>query len=267
MSDLVNKVAEILNAPVDLVQRSAEARAAASGVSVDDVLNSWAGGESVAASAPKEEAPVEDAPVEDAPVEEAPVEEAPVEEAPKEEVIEDTEPQEVIEEVVEEVIELKNESALSFISGVLLVGLFTFLFAFVIPKNQATDIVSDSLNNSVSSSNEVIKGAEVYAELNCQSCHTQNVRTLIPDTQNGKVLKNKFANETLINNVGNIRLGPDLSTSATREPTNNSQWLTRYLSDSTSVNRDIPHPSYDFLDDDDLEYLVTYLLSLGESDE
>ena len=266
MSDLVNKVAEILNAPVDLVQRSAEARAAASGVSVEDVLSSWAGGESVAASAapaPEKEAPVEEV------VEEAPVEDV-VEETVEDttvEVVEEAEPQEVVEEVVEEVIELKNESALSFISGVLLVGLFTFLFAFVIPKNQATDMVSDSLNNSVSASNEVIKGAEVYAELNCQSCHTQNVRTLIPDTQNGKVLKNKFANETLINNVGNIRLGPDLSTSATREPTNNSQWLTRYLSDSTSVNRDIPHPSYDFLDDDDLEYLVTYLLSLGESNE
>ena len=68
MSDLVNKVAEILNAPVDLVQRSAEARAAASGVSVDDVLSSWAGGESVAASAPKEEAPVEEAPKEEIPV-------------------------------------------------------------------------------------------------------------------------------------------------------------------------------------------------------
>ena len=264
MSDLVNKVAEILNAPVDLVQRSAEARAAASGVTVDDVLSSWAGGESVAASAPKEEAPVEVTVEEEVPVEEV-VEEA-VEETTKEEV-EEAELEEVVGQVVEQVVELKNESALSFISGVLLVGLFTFLFAFVIPKNQATDIVSDSLNNTVSSSNEVIKGAEVYAELNCQSCHTQNVRTLIPDTQNGKVLKNKFANETLINNVGNIRLGPDLSTSATREPTNSSQWLTRYLSDSTSVNRDIPHPSYDFLDDDDLEYLVTYLLSLGESNE
>ena len=82
MSELVNKVAEILNAPVDLVQRSAEARAAASGVSVDDVLNSWAGGESVAASAPKEEAQVQEAPKEEV-VEEATVEEeAPVEEAP-----------------------------------------------------------------------------------------------------------------------------------------------------------------------------------------
>jgi cbb3-type cytochrome oxidase cytochrome c subunit len=265
MSDLVNKVAEILNAPVDLVQRSAEARAEASGVSVDDVLNSWAGGESVAASAPKEEAPVvEEAPVEE--VVEKVIEEITTEEV-AEEVIEEITTEEVAEEVIEEIVEMKNESSLSFISGVLLVSIFTYLFAFAIPKNQATTLVSESLNNSVDVTSEVIKGAEIYSSLNCQSCHTQNVRTLIPDTQNGKVLQNKYANATLINNVGNIRLGPDLSTAATREPTNNSQWLERYLSDSTSVNRDIPHPNYDFLDEEDLEYLITYLLSLGEKDE
>ena len=252
MSELVNKVAEILNAPVDLVQRSAEARAAASGISVDDVLSSWAGGESVASSAPKEEPPV--------------VEEAATEEV-VEEIIEETAAEEVVEEIIEEIVEMKNESSLSFISGVLLVSIFTYLFAFAIPKNQATNLVSDSLNNSVNSTSEVIEGAEIYSSLNCQSCHTQNVRTLIPDTQNGKVLQNKYANATLINNVGNIRLGPDLSTAATREPTNNSQWLKRYLSDSTSVNRDIPHPNYDFLDEEDLEYLITYLLSLGEQNE
>ena len=262
MSDLVNKVAEILNAPVDLVQRSAEARAAASGVSVDDVLSSWAGGESVAASAPKEEAPV----VEEAPVEEV-VEEAPVEEVVEEAPVEEITTEEVVEEIIEEIVEMKNESSLSFISGVLLVSIFTYLFAFAIPKNQATALVSESLNNSVDVTSEVIKGAEIYSSLNCQSCHTQNVRTLIPDTQNGKVLQNKYASATLINNVGNIRLGPDLSTNATREPTNNSQWLERYLSDSTSVNRDIPHPNYDFLDKEDLEYLITYLLSLGEQNE
>ncbi len=87
MSELVNKVAEILNAPVDLVQRSAEARAQASGISVDEVLNSWAGGESIATSAPKEEAPVEEAPKEEVIVEEETKEEAPVEEASKEEVV------------------------------------------------------------------------------------------------------------------------------------------------------------------------------------
>ena len=164
-------------------------------------------------------------------------------------------------------IELKKESSLAFVSGVLLIGIFTFVFAFVIPKNQSISAVESSLNNSVSVSSEVLKGAEIYSELNCQSCHTQNVRTLIPDTQNGKVLKNKYANEALIRNVGTIRLGPDLSTNATREPTNNSQWLKRYLSDSSSVNRDIPHPNYGFLDDNDLEYLITYLLSLGEINE
>ena len=85
MSELVNKVAEILNAPVDLVQRSAEARAAASGVSVDDVLNSWAGGESVASSAPKEEAPVVEETAAEEVVEETPVEEV-IAEAPVEEI-------------------------------------------------------------------------------------------------------------------------------------------------------------------------------------
>ena len=86
MSDLVNKVAELLNAPVDLVQRSAEARAAASGTTVDAVLSSWAGGESVASAAPAAEAPKEEAPVEEKVVEEAPEEEV-VEEAPAEEKI------------------------------------------------------------------------------------------------------------------------------------------------------------------------------------
>jgi mono/diheme cytochrome c family protein len=87
MSDLVNKVAELLNAPVDLVQRSAEARAAASGTTVDAVLSSWAGGESVASAAPAAEAPKEEAPVEEEVVEEAPAEEEVVEEAPAEEKI------------------------------------------------------------------------------------------------------------------------------------------------------------------------------------
>ena len=85
MSELVNKVAEILNAPVDLVQRSAEARAAASGISVDDVLSSWAGGESVASSAPKEEAPVVEETAAEEVIEEAPVKEV-IEEAPVEEI-------------------------------------------------------------------------------------------------------------------------------------------------------------------------------------
>ena len=263
MSELLAKVAEILGAPETLVQRSAEARAEASGNTVDEVLQSWAGGDAIAAAAPevKEEVAV----VEVAPVEEvAVVEEAPVEEV-KEEVA-------VVEEAVEQVfeeesVELKNESSLAFITGVIGVAIFTYFFAFAIPKNQSQDLVAESLNNEIEVSQEVLKGAQVYNELNCQSCHTQNVRLLIPDSQNGKILKNRFADEVIIKNTGLLRLGPDLSTSATREPTNNKSWLSRYLKDSASVRDEIPHPNYDFLTSTDLDYLLTYLLSLGEVNE
>ena len=248
MSELLAKVAEILGAPETLVQRSAEARAEASGNTVEEVLQSWAGGEAIAASAPV-------------------VEEAPVEEV-KEEVVVEEAPMETMEKVIEEEsVELKKESSLIFIAGVLGVAMFTYFFAFAIPKNQSADLVAESLNNEVAVSQEVLKGAQVYNDLNCQSCHTQNVRLLIPDSQNGKILKNKFADEVIIKNTGLLRLGPDLSTSATREPTNNEKWLTRYLTDSASVRDTIPHPNYDFLSTSDLDYLLTYLLSLGEVNE
>ena len=252
MSELLAKVAELLGAPETLVQRSAEARAEASGNTVDEVLQSWAGGESVSSTTPA--------------AKEAPAEEAPVEEVKEEVVSEST--QVNVEQVIEEkTVELKNESSLAFIAGVIGVAVFTYFFAFSIPKNQSADLVAEALNNEIVVSQEVLKGAEVYNQLNCQSCHTQNVRLLIPDSQNGKILKNKFANETIIKNTGLLRLGPDLSTSATREPTNNSNWLARYLTDSASVRDEIPHPNYDFLSATDLDYLLTYLLSLGEVNE
>ena len=74
MSELLAKVAEILGAPESLVQRSAEARAEASGNTVDEVLQSWAGGESIASSAP----PAAEAPVEEVKEEAPPAAEAPV---------------------------------------------------------------------------------------------------------------------------------------------------------------------------------------------
>ncbi len=243
MSELLSKVAEILKAPEELVQRSAEARAEASGKSVDEVLQSWAGGEAI-----------ESSPAAETPVEEAPVEEV-AEEAPVEEVVEETP------------VEVKKESSFVFISGVIAITIFTYFFGYLFPKEQSENLVSESLNNTIEVSNEELKGAEIYNQLNCQSCHTQNVRVVIPDSQNGKVLKNKYAEQAVIQNTGLIRIGPDLSNSASREPTNNPQWLSRYLKDSSSVRENVPHPNYDFLNEQDLDYLITYLLSLGETNE
>ena len=80
MSELLSKVAELLNAPESLVQRSAEARAEASGRTVDEVLQSWAGGESVASV----EKPAEEAPPAEEPT--PPVEEKVELEQPKEDL-------------------------------------------------------------------------------------------------------------------------------------------------------------------------------------
>ena len=147
------------------------------------------------------------------------------------------------------------------------VVLFTYLFAFSIPKQQSEELVLQSLNNSLRVSEEVLEGAIIYNQLNCQSCHTQNVRILIPDSQNGKILKNRFANKNLIQNTGLLRLAPDLSTLGTREPTNDREWLKEYLTDPSSIKEEIPHPAVNFLNDQDLDYLITYLISLGSTNE
>ena len=266
MSELLSKVAEILNAPESLVQRSAEARAEASGKSVDEVLQSWAGGESVATveKTVEEPAPVEEkAPVE----EEAPVEELATTDESSIDIQKDDDEEIVQLLIEEELVEAKKESSFALLMGVIGVVVFTYLFAFSIPKQQSEDLVLESLNNSVRVSEEILEGATIYNQLNCQSCHTQNVRVLIPDSQNGKVLKNRFANRNLILNTGLLRLAPDLSTLASREPTNDGVWLKKYLTDPTSVKEEIPHPSINFLNEQDLDYLITYLLSLGSTNE
>lgn len=70
MSEYLAAAASAVGGPEDLVQRSAGARAAAQGVSVDEILKAWAGGQ----SAPVAEAPVAETPMAESP---APSEPAP----------------------------------------------------------------------------------------------------------------------------------------------------------------------------------------------
>ena len=75
VSDLLEAAAAALSTPADLVERSAAARAAANGTTVDEVLSAWAGGAPVAAAAPATSPPAE-AVAEEAAAEEAAAEEA-----------------------------------------------------------------------------------------------------------------------------------------------------------------------------------------------
>ncbi len=76
MSDLLKKVAQLLGVPENLIQRSSEARAEASGKSTEEVLQSWAGGESVAAEEPAEESVAAEEPAEESVAAEEPAEES-----------------------------------------------------------------------------------------------------------------------------------------------------------------------------------------------
>ena len=67
MSEVLSAAASTMNVPETLVQRSAEARAKATGASVEDVLAAWAGG----AAAPAAAAPAETAPAPEPAAEEA----------------------------------------------------------------------------------------------------------------------------------------------------------------------------------------------------
>ena len=129
MSELLSKVAEILKAPEELVQRSAEARAEASGKSVDEVLQSWAGGEAVESS-PAAEAPIEETPVEETPIEEV-VEETPVEETPVEEVIEETPVEVSVKTVVKKVSVINKTMGIKLNAEASLPGWLNFSFLII----------------------------------------------------------------------------------------------------------------------------------------
>ena len=128
MSELLSKVAEILKAPEELVQRSAEARAEASGKSVDEVLQSWAGGEAIESS-PAAETPVEEAPVE-APVEEV-VEEAPVEEVVEEAPVEEAPVETSVKTVVKKVSVINKTMGIKLNAETSLPGWLNFSFLII----------------------------------------------------------------------------------------------------------------------------------------
>lgn len=105
VSDLVESAAAALGIPSALAQRSAAARAAETGASVDDVLTAWAGGAPAPSAAPAETAPAPAAEPAMAATEEEPaaavaVMEAPIVEAPVvEEIVYEEEPPEPVEPV------------------------------------------------------------------------------------------------------------------------------------------------------------------------
>ena len=236
--------AAALGMPEDLVRRSAEARAAETGSSVDELLTAWAGGEAVAAtsSAAPEPPPAIEVSAEppdvvpEIVIETPPVQTAPVAAAP----VGTSQPP---------VLVGAPDKPGTIILGAIGLFLVIFLMGLVGPS-VATD-EPGARTSEIPYSQAAVDGQHVYGSLGCAACHTQMVRPVVADVGLGAVTLND-TNQVL----GDRRFGPDLSDVGTR--------MTSSQLESTVSGDTTAHPPH-HLASQDMAALVAYLLESRNS--
>lgn len=246
MSDL-SAAAAAMGLPEALVQRSAEARAAETGASVDDILAGWAGGEAAPAPA-AEEAPAE----ETAPDEEATAADV---EPPQE----DAEPPEVVIETPAEpaaqpapaapsgpqrppVLVGARDNPVTVLAGI--VGLFAIVVMVGLVGPSIPTETAGARTSELAWSAPAAHGQEIYVSSGCAACHTQMVRPVVADVGLGPVTLND-TNQIL----GARRFGPDLSDVGSRMTASQIEAVIGGLGE---------HPAH-ILDAEDLSDLVAYV--------
>ena len=257
-SERIASLAERFGASEALVERSAQARAAALGSTADAVLNEWTGGAAAPVSAP---APAEDAApaaVEpEPPAQQAP---EPVEPELEVETAEEALPEEPATDApVQPVIDIEPEPVPAGSLSVLLLSalaVFAIMFvAVVIAPASGENAQSLDAVETIELSSAAVDGRDIYLAEGCAACHTQQVRPIVTDGDLGIVT---LSDSPLI--PGAQRIGPDLAHVGSREPTNDAEWLTAYLEDPQDARPGSDHPSFSYLPEEDVNHLVSYLL-------
>jgi len=207
VSEQLTAAAATLGLPEALVQRSAEARAAETGASADDILAQWAGGEA-APPPPPPETPADTAEEETAPAEEV-----------SEERDEPAAPEVVIEEPARPastptpgpvgpykppVLVGARDNPMAVLAGV--VGLFVIVVMVGLVGPSIPTEVPGARSSEIAFSEAALDGRVVYAEAGCAACHTQMVRPVVADVGLGPVTLTD-TNQVL----GTRRFGPDLT--------------------------------------------------------
>ena len=247
MSEFLSSAAEKMGVPEALVQRSAEARAKASGTSTDDILAAWAGGEAApAAAAPP---PAEDTPAE--PTDDTT--ETP-ETTPEPDVTPEPEPaaQPAATPVraaagprVPPVLVGREEKLVGVALGaVALLALSILVGFFVASQPEDTNLAYTS---EFAYSAMALEGQDVYRTQGCAACHTQVVRPIVADAALGGV---SMADTNQV--IGSRRVGPDLAHIGSRVETDADLYG---ILDGGSG-----HPPYRGLGQSDLDALVAYLM-------
>ncbi len=237
MSDIA-AAAAALGLPESLTQRSAEARAAETGASVDDILSAWSGGAPAPAAAAPAQAPPAPAAVDQPAAETAP--------APPEIIVTAAAP--VAPEPVPAgpyeppVLVGARDNPMAILVGALGLFALSLLIGLVGPASQTEE--PGARTSDLSYTQAAVEGQDVYGSLGCSACHTQLVRPVIADVGLGGVTLND-SNQVL----GTRRFGPDLSDIGTRMSASQIEATIGGLGD---------HPAHT-LSTDDLTRLVAYL--------
>lgn len=246
MSD-VAAAAAAMNIPESLVERSAAARAAATGSSTDEVLAAWAGGAPAPASAPPPAEPTATAEREPESEPEPAPTPAPVAQTATPSAEPSPTPAAVpLGAVSAEPPVLRGRTERPFLmaagaAALLVVALLVGFLAPALPQ-EGNGVYS----SAVPLTQAAIDGRDLYRSEGCSSCHTQLVRPLVADVGLGPVTISD-SNQVL----GVRRYGPDLAHIGSRVESQSS--LLAVLTSSSD------HPSYAGLSDADLENLTAYL--------
>lgn len=212
MSDQLSAAAEKLGVPEPLIERSARARATATGQSYEDVIAAWAGGKAVASAAPTEEPAPEPAGDAETPETETPEEVAPAAApaaAPTEAPTPEPTPAPRIRPSRPPILDAPPDRPLVPVAGGVAVVAAMLLLGFVFPSLPAAS--NEVRSSRVPYTAEAIDGRHVYQRAGCASCHTQSVRSVVADVGVGPVTMDD-TNQV----IGFRRVGPDLSDVGTR---------------------------------------------------
>jgi mono/diheme cytochrome c family protein len=248
MSEL-SAAAEALGIPESLVQRSAAARAAETGATVDEVLAAWAGGGDVPAAKTAETPATDEVAEETAPAPSVPTDEI-VAPPPVPEVTQPAEP--VTPGLVAApttvsgkppILVGEADNPIGVLVGAVALFLAIFLVGLVGPALPAE--IPGARSSDLPFSQAALRGQDIYRSVGCASCHTQMVRPVVADVDLGAVTLSD-SNQVL----GSRRFGPDLSNVGARTTASQIGAVVTGLGD---------HPSL-ALAAEDLEDLVAYLL-------
>ena len=266
MSEVLAAAAAALGAPEHLVERSAAARAAAEGVSVDDLLAAWAGGAPAPSSgtapapqpAPAAAPAAAAAPVMAAPApapaaaalapQPAPAAAAAVATAPRR----DSAP----------VLEGRRFHPLrtwTMLAALFLLALFITLIGPYQTGGDYRHLVPDPSLDSPAE-----QGRAVYLNQGCGYCHTQLVRPVLADVGLGPATET-FSDALGAAAFGSLRIGPDLAHvggRAGRGESGEPMTVEQFAGLLARPEETMPggrHPSYAYLSEAETAALAAYL--------